>query len=310
MDNQPLVTIGIFVYNEDKYILETIESAINQSYRNIEIIISDNASTDTTYQIMQEYAKKDSRISIYRQNKNVGPKENASYPLKHSNAEYFMFLGGHDVIAEDFIEKAIKILLANHQIISVCPKTITLEEGIVSPEDVGDKLNTLNLSLKDRVLEVCRKVNYGNNVYGLYRRKILQDSLVDIDGGDLLIMLLASLEGDFVYLEDSSYFFRTVRKPEKRKEQLDRYLEYGFSENWEFKRIALPFYYVFKNKNFKSAKEKLGTMMVMQQILRASYEFRWGDIIKYFFQKRQLKLSICLTIIAIISVFRRIYKKV
>ncbi len=310
MENQPLVTIGIFAYNESKNISQTIASAVNQTYKNIEIIISDNASTDTTYQIMQEYAKKDSRISIHRQSENVGPKENGLYSLKHSNAEYFMFLGGHDIIAEDFIEKAIKVLLANHQIISVCPKTITLDEGKTSIEDVGDKLNTLNLSLKDRILEICKKVSYGNNIYGLYKRKALENAFADIDGGDLLIILLAGFEGHFAYLEDSSYFFRTVRKPEKPKEQLERYLEYGFSENWEFQRVALPFLYVYKNQDIKSAKEKIKLVLDMQQILQRFYQFTWSDMIKHFFQKRQFQLSIYLTIISSISLLRRAYKKI
>ena len=71
MNAESLVTIGIPVYNEENYLAETIESAINQTYQTIQIIISDNCSTDRSFEIAQKYAEQDSRILLVRQEKNI-----------------------------------------------------------------------------------------------------------------------------------------------------------------------------------------------------------------------------------------------
>jgi len=68
----PKVTIGIPVFNGDQFLRKSIESIINQSYQDIEIIISDNCSTDNTQTICLEYASRDNRIRYIRQPKNYG----------------------------------------------------------------------------------------------------------------------------------------------------------------------------------------------------------------------------------------------
>lgn len=67
--NLPFVTIGIPVYNEEKFVAETILSALNQTYKNIRIIISDNCSTDRTFEIAAKYAQVDGRIKLIRHEK-------------------------------------------------------------------------------------------------------------------------------------------------------------------------------------------------------------------------------------------------
>jgi glycosyltransferase involved in cell wall biosynthesis len=69
---QPQITVGMPVYNERKYITETLDSLLSQTYENFEVVISDNNSQDGTYEILQQYAKKDKRIKLFRQPKNIG----------------------------------------------------------------------------------------------------------------------------------------------------------------------------------------------------------------------------------------------
>jgi glycosyltransferase involved in cell wall biosynthesis len=66
---QPQITVGMPVYNERKYITETLDSLLSQTYENFEIVISDNNSQDGTYEILQQYATKDKRIKLFRQPK-------------------------------------------------------------------------------------------------------------------------------------------------------------------------------------------------------------------------------------------------
>jgi glycosyltransferase involved in cell wall biosynthesis len=113
MINEPLISIFIPVYNREKLIGETIESAINQTYKNIEIIIVDNNSTDKTWEILKSYSQKDKRIKIYRNEENIGPVRNWRRCFEYAQGEYAKFLWSDDLIAPEFIEKTLPYLINN-----------------------------------------------------------------------------------------------------------------------------------------------------------------------------------------------------
>lgn len=104
---KPLVSIILPVYNREDVIEETIKCAINQSYKNIELIISDNCSTDNTWKILEGYAKADERIKIYKTDKNLGPVLNWKNCLDKVSGEYTKILWSDDLISLDFIEKTL-----------------------------------------------------------------------------------------------------------------------------------------------------------------------------------------------------------
>jgi glycosyltransferase involved in cell wall biosynthesis len=76
---QPTVSFGVPVYNGHRHLRETLDSLLAQTYSDFELIISDNASTDATPDICQEYASRDSRIQYHRQTENVGAPENWNF---------------------------------------------------------------------------------------------------------------------------------------------------------------------------------------------------------------------------------------
>lgn len=89
----PLVTIAIPTYNRaNLYLTQAIESAINQTYPNLEIIISDNCSTDDTEMVIRSF--KDPRIRYFRQEKNIGGNNNFNFCLKQARGEYFFIAHG------------------------------------------------------------------------------------------------------------------------------------------------------------------------------------------------------------------------
>ena len=105
-----LVTIGIPVYNGELSIKKCIESVLSQTYENFELIISDNASTDSTPDICKEFLKKDDRITFVRQNENMGQNWNFNFPLEKANGEYFVWLVADAILLPEFIEKNIAVL--------------------------------------------------------------------------------------------------------------------------------------------------------------------------------------------------------
>lgn len=107
MQSPLLVTIGIPTYNRaDGYLRETLESALAQTYPNIEIVVSDNASPDNTQEVVRGYA--DSRIRYFRQDKGLIPNENFNFCLQQANGVYFLLLHDDDKIDSDFIDTCLR----------------------------------------------------------------------------------------------------------------------------------------------------------------------------------------------------------
>jgi glycosyltransferase involved in cell wall biosynthesis len=99
------VSILIPVYNRENIIAETIQSALDQTYSNIEVVIVDNASVDNTWKVIQSFSEKDSRIKAFRNETNLGPVRNWLRCVEEATGEYGKILWSDDLIAPDFIEK-------------------------------------------------------------------------------------------------------------------------------------------------------------------------------------------------------------
>lgn len=113
MLKQTLVSIGVPCYNNSAHIQTALHSLIRQTYKNIEIIITDDASTDTTFTICQKIAKKDKRIRLYRQKRNLGTADNFTFALKKAKGKFFMWAAGDDIRDIHCVEELIKLFIDN-----------------------------------------------------------------------------------------------------------------------------------------------------------------------------------------------------
>jgi glycosyltransferase involved in cell wall biosynthesis len=109
MQKSPKVSVCIPVYNRPVYVAEAIESVLQQTFTNFELIVTDNCSTDNTPQIVQSYAQQDRRISYYRNEHNLGVISNLNRGLLQARGEYIKFVLSDDKLApqclEVFVEK-------------------------------------------------------------------------------------------------------------------------------------------------------------------------------------------------------------
>ena len=106
-NGKPLVTIAIPTYNRaDTYLPQAVLSAVNQTYANIEILISDNCSTDNTEAVVKDF--KDSRIQYVKHSKNIGPFHNANFCVKEACGDYFVMLQDDDLLDPDMVETCLK----------------------------------------------------------------------------------------------------------------------------------------------------------------------------------------------------------
>lgn len=106
--NEPLITIALSVYNVEPYLRQSLDTIINQTYRNLEILCIDDCSTDNTYNILLEYQKKDNRINVIKLPRNQGLSDSRNKAIQIAKGEYILMLDGDDLFAIDMVEKAYK----------------------------------------------------------------------------------------------------------------------------------------------------------------------------------------------------------
>lgn len=135
-----LVSICIPAYNAEKTIESTLQSILNQSYRNLEIIIVDNASTDSTLSIVQRF--KDPRTRIYRNERNIGAEKNWNKCLELASGEYIAIFHADDIYLPDIIKEQVLTFRNNPTIGAVfaLAKNINEQDKVISHRNLPSEL--------------------------------------------------------------------------------------------------------------------------------------------------------------------------
>ena len=133
----PFVSIGLPVFNGEKYLESALDSLLSQDYPNFELIISDNASTDRTAQICARYAERDTRIRYYRNASNLGAEENFNHVFRLSRGDYFMWAAHDDLWHTTYVTRCLEGLMEDRNIV-LCASTVQFidEFGLAVPEHV------------------------------------------------------------------------------------------------------------------------------------------------------------------------------
>ena len=141
--NLPLVSVIMSVYNGEKYLVQAIDSILNQTYQNFEFIIIDDCSTDNSSHILQEYAKKDSRIKIIKKEKNIGIKgfiENLNLGISIAEGKYIARMDADDISLPERFQKQVTFLENNPEIFMVGAQIDFINE---KNEIIGEKAGAL-----------------------------------------------------------------------------------------------------------------------------------------------------------------------
>lgn len=158
MSTNPRVSILVITYNQEKYIDETLRSLVNQDYDNLEIIVSDDCSTDSTQQIIRSYSERYPQVVPILNTTNRGITENSNIGMSHCSGEYLCYMGGDDVLYPTKISTQVDFMLKNPEV-DLCGHNLDLidEEG----NKIGIYSNSKKLDGKDSYSWIKEGMLYG-----------------------------------------------------------------------------------------------------------------------------------------------------
>lgn len=228
-DKAPLVTIGMPIYNEARFLESSLASLLAQDYMNIQILISDNASTDESGRIGVQIAKTDARVMYSRTDENIGSAANFRRVAEMADGKYFMWAAGHDEWSSNLVSDSVAALESSEGASLAFATSYWIDETGKRVDRDTDYPDTRGMSLYSRFFTVF----WGNMhpVLGVMRLENLRRtrSIQSFAGADLVLLSDMILMGDFVHAPNAWWHRRDVRLKESHSERMKRYTskEYG-----------------------------------------------------------------------------------
>jgi glycosyltransferase involved in cell wall biosynthesis len=217
----PRITIGMPVYNGEKYLRATVDSLLAQTYTDFELIVSDNASTDSTEQICREYAAKDPRFIYVRNSRNLGPAANYNVSMDLARSELFKWCAADDVYGPDCIKRLIEVLDANPDAAASYARTKIINEDGDYVRDYDCELNLSAPRPWQRLaaLIFVKHRNHGaHEIWSVMRLDMLRDAghKQALVRADSVMLVRIALRGKLVRLEEFHFFNRDHAKRSSR----------------------------------------------------------------------------------------------
>jgi glycosyltransferase involved in cell wall biosynthesis len=220
--DHPLVSIGVPVYNGERFLPRALDSLLAQSLADFELIISDNASTDGTPAICREYARRDRRVRYVRQPVNIGAPRNWNAVVHEARGTYFKWASASDYCAPQMLERCVRQMQADPGI-ALCQGLTQLVDADEKPIEVyGGDVVSNEARPSDRFARVAWLLALNNAQCGVIRLDLLRRTRLDrlYPGGDVALMAELALYGRFhvipevlLYRRQSTATFSSMLTP-------------------------------------------------------------------------------------------------
>ena len=218
------VSIGLPVYNDARWVGTAIESLLDQTFTDFELLISDNASTDGTSRICQDYARMDRRIDYRRHDRNLGITENHNNVFQRATGRYFKWASSNDQCEPRFLQECFNVLEQREDVAICFSKCYYVAVNDSSKELCTDDLNLDSDDPIERLRQYLERVTRNNIMYGLIRSRFLRDSgpIKSFPGSDINLLSRLTLYGKFVEVPEFLFYRRL--SPQHQSVTLDMQL--------------------------------------------------------------------------------------
>jgi len=218
----PKVSIGVPVYNGQRYLEQALQSLVNQTFNDFELIISDNASTDRTAEICQDFASRDSRIRYYRNATNIGANPNFNRAFELATGQYFRWAAYDDVCEPTYLERCVQALDANPGAALAHTRTAIIDETGERIDTNPAALAAKGVTLSDvqdpprkmdancavrRYADVLLHTKWCFEIFALFRADKLRltGGMGDFYGTDKVLLATMSLQGKFIEIDEDLF---------------------------------------------------------------------------------------------------------
>ena len=318
MHPTPLLSVGLFVYNGERFLEETLDSILSQTFTDFELIISDNASTDRTGEISEAYVRRDDRIRYYRGEKNMGAGWNVRRVYELATGKYFKWAAADDILEPNFLRRCIEVLESDPDCVVAYAKTKEIDENGTFIKNYVTPMRADSNDPVERFREMLLIYHWCYQIFGVMRMAALrqlppQGSYVNSDGVLLAQMSLLGRfyevpEHLFVIRRHSEQSMRTlpIRLTQPRFRLTDRSCTLPCPEWWdpaksrtitfpEFRQLREYFMSIYRVP--LSAGQKLRCYFMLLPWIRIHFRRMLKDLIiaadqvLYNFQSRANKIS-------------------
>lgn len=207
---EPLVTIGLPVYNSQRYIKQSLDSLLAQTFAGFVLIISDNASTDDTSRICQEYAAADSRVKYFRNEMNIGNPRNFNRVFQLTQTPYLKWSTSDDFWEPTFVERALEVMERDPAIALCYPNAWIVDSDGRNPVPYDDHLHLPQEDPAERFLALLERIQLAHQHLGLIRTSMLRRTrlLGTYVASDITLLAELTLYGKFYELPERLFFRR------------------------------------------------------------------------------------------------------
>jgi glycosyltransferase involved in cell wall biosynthesis len=210
---QPLVSIGLPVFNGENFLDSTLHAIRAQTFEDFELIISDNASTDRSLEIAQAHAETDDRIRVSREERTVPPSDNFARVLEMARGRLFKWSAHDDLIAPEFIDRCVSAMRSTEGAVVACPRSVFIDAGGALLSDLPSPPFKRYSWFSDEILDRARGsifAGYCHPIFGLIDTDTLRSipRMGAYPNADGVMLLELALRGVFVEIPEPLLLIR------------------------------------------------------------------------------------------------------
>ncbi len=287
----PRVTIGMPVYNGAKHLAEAIDSLLAQTFRDFELIIADNASTDRTGEICSAYQARDPRVRYVRHQTNRGAVFNWNFVVEEARGQYFKWASANDCCAPEMLERLVQVLDTEPGVVVTYGRTAFIDDEGQPIGDYPHDPEVLDARPSVRFERMCCELRANNAQSGLIRLAVLRRTGIErsFPDGDMSLMSELALHGGFRRCREVLLYRRMGLESATRfrtANELRTFLNPATTRRHEFVMWQIHWDYVVSMRRAPlSLRERLA---VLRYILRSAWWFRsqlWREVLSVFRQR-------------------------
>lgn len=206
-ESAPLVTIGLPVYNGEEFVARSVRSVLDQEFTDLELVVSDNGSTDATIEIIEREAAGDPRVVILRNESNQGAAWNYNNTFDNARGKYFRWHADDDWFEPSLIGKLVDALDKDPDAVVAHSWTRFVDDDGSTTREFTDDLGVDSPDPSQRLATMIPRLTFCNPVFGLIRTDVLAETarIASFPGSDATLLYELAVHGKFSVVPELLY---------------------------------------------------------------------------------------------------------